>query len=52
MTTLNLLVRGGRHAIVAEVVEAKFGISAVSDVATVCLPALRRRHLVLDAAYG
>ena len=50
MPALHLLGFGGRHAVVAQVVEAEFGVGAVSDVAGVLLPAKLGGHHALDAA--
>src|SRR5690625_654741 len=52
MIALHLILGAGSHAVIAQVVEAKFGSGAVSDVASVHLFALFRFHLVLDAADG
>ncbi len=52
VAALDLLVLGGGHAVVAEVVEAELGVGAVGDVAGVFGAAFPRRHLVLDAADG
>ena len=50
VTALDLLVLGGGHAVVAEVVEAEFGVGAVGDIARILGAALPGRHLVLDGA--
>ena len=42
----------GRHAVVAQVVEAELAIRAVGDVAGILLSALRRAHGVLNAPHG
>ena len=47
---LHLFGLGGCHAVVAQVVEAEFGVGAVSDVAGVLLPAELGGHHALDAA--
>ena len=50
VAALDLLVLGGGHAVVAEVVEAELGVGAVGDVAGVFGAAFPGRHLVLDGA--
>ena len=50
ITTLDLLLACGCHAIVAQVVEPEFAVGAVGDVHRVLLAANIRRLVVLDTA--
>src|SRR3954469_17107656 len=50
IATLDLLVTGGRHSVVPQVIESELAVSAVSDVLGVLLAASLRRFVVLNAA--
>ena len=52
VTALDLLTGGRGHAVVAQVVETKFGVGAVGDVASVVVATFGRRLGILDAADG
>ena len=52
VAALDLLVLGGGHAVIAEVVEAELGVGSVSNVAGVFGAAIPWWHLVLDRADG
>src|ERR1039457_3861875 len=50
ITPLHLRLDAGGHAVVAEVVEAKFRVGAICDIADILRPPKGRRLIVLDAA--
>ena len=50
MSALDLLVAGGGHAIVAEVIEAEFAVRAVNNVARILLATVRGSLVVLEHA--
>ena len=52
MPALHLFLGGLRHAVVAQVIETKLRVGAVSDIARVHFPTHGRRLVVLNDAHG